>query len=170
MADTFFIADTHFYHDKVILYEKRPFRNVEEMNRTLIENWNRMVKRLDKVYVLGDFCFHPKQYVKELCDALNGYKILVMGNHDTVSHRFYLESGFEEVSKYPIILENRLLLSHYPMETNDAVPYVNLFGHIHGNPSHKDDAKRGLCVCVERPHMAYRPISLERVKMLMGLE
>ena len=36
----FLIADTHFGHDKIIQYEKRPLSSVEQMNRTIITNWN----------------------------------------------------------------------------------------------------------------------------------
>ena len=121
-----------FFHELVITYENRPFATAEEMNQHMIQNWNRVVKRLDKVYVLGDFSFHPKEHIKALCEALNGYKILIMGNHDTVSHRFYLENGFNEVSKYPVLLDNTFLLSHRPIPMTEDSPFVNVFGHVHG--------------------------------------
>lgn len=34
----FFTSDTHFYHANIIRFCERPFRNVEEMNETLIAN------------------------------------------------------------------------------------------------------------------------------------
>ena len=79
MIKIFFIADTHFNHNKIIEYENRPFKNVEEMNEKLIENWNSVVGRIDKVFVLGDFGFYNS---KEILDRLKGFKILIMGNHD----------------------------------------------------------------------------------------
>ena len=37
----FYIADMHLGHENVIPYDNRPFRSVNEMNRALIDNWNR---------------------------------------------------------------------------------------------------------------------------------
>jgi calcineurin-like phosphoesterase family protein len=39
----FFTADTHFGYANVIRYDKRPFRDVTEMDEALIKNWNRAV-------------------------------------------------------------------------------------------------------------------------------
>lgn len=57
MTNTWFIGDTHFYHKNIIDYENRPFKSVEDMNKGLIDTWNSRVKKLDRVFVLGDFCF-----------------------------------------------------------------------------------------------------------------
>jgi calcineurin-like phosphoesterase family protein len=46
----FFTADTHFNHDNIIEYCNRPFKNAEEMNDTLIINWNSVVGEHDTVY------------------------------------------------------------------------------------------------------------------------
>ena len=51
-----YIADTHFGHCNVIRFDGRPFGDVEEMDRVLMENWNARVGDGDDVYVLGDFC------------------------------------------------------------------------------------------------------------------
>lgn len=50
--------------------QRRPFATVEEMDRTLIENWNARVTDDDQVYILGDFCYRAKEkpswYLKQL--------------------------------------------------------------------------------------------------------
>lgn len=51
----FVIADLHFNDQNIIRYTNRPFKSVEEMNKTLVENWNSTVKSMDDiVFVLGD--------------------------------------------------------------------------------------------------------------------
>ena len=35
-----FIADTHFFHARVIQYSKRPWETSEDMTEGLIRNWN----------------------------------------------------------------------------------------------------------------------------------
>ena len=52
-----FTSDTHFFHNNIIDYCKRPFVNAEEMNEYIIKQWNSVVKPQDEVYHLGDFAF-----------------------------------------------------------------------------------------------------------------
>ena len=49
----YFTSDLHFYHENVIKHANRPFSNVEEMNQTLINNWNKKVGISDEIYILG---------------------------------------------------------------------------------------------------------------------
>ena len=63
MSKTFFIADTHFNHERIIPICKRPFSDVEEMNKKLIENWNSVVSDDDIVWVLGDYFYFPNPII-----------------------------------------------------------------------------------------------------------
>ncbi|MEY2701981.1 MAG: phage Bobb, partial [Bacteroidota bacterium] len=64
----FFTSDTHFFHEKMIDYEKtsRSFSSVEEMDEILISNWNSKITDNDIVYHLGDFSFGNE---KETCSV-----------------------------------------------------------------------------------------------------
>ena len=58
-----FIADPHFDHKNIIKYCERPFNTVEEMNQTLIERWNSVVKKDDKVFCIGGFFLFVKKKI-----------------------------------------------------------------------------------------------------------
>ena len=54
----YFTSDLHLGHHGIITMRNRPFANVEEMNRTLITNFNAIVNKNDTVYILGDLAHH----------------------------------------------------------------------------------------------------------------
>lgn len=167
MAKDFFIADTHFGGENIRRYENRPFETATEMDEKMIENWNRIVTPEDTVYVLGDFSdYNDAKKEAEILQRLNGYKILVMGNHD--SHRTaqeWREIGFAECYSLPVLYEGFFLLSHEPLYINANMPYANFYGHVHANPSYKDACKQSVCVSVER--IAYAPMEFETLRSRM---
>ena len=65
----FYIADTHFGHENSIRFCNRPFADVNEMNLTLIKNWNAKVTPDDDVYVLGDFAYRCATSVRNIAHA-----------------------------------------------------------------------------------------------------
>lgn len=161
--NTFIIADTHFNHKNIIDYCNRPFTNVDDMNTILIRNWNSVVKNNDIVYHLGDFALGTLDVVKHFRDKLNGKIYLVKGNHDGYNIKRYYEAGFDKVYDKPILLENQYILSHEPMfTTNDMIPYVNIYGHVHNNSEYEDFTNNTYCVSCERTD--YKPISFKTIK------
>ncbi len=153
------IADSHFFHKNIIKYCNRPFCSTLEMNEVLIKNWNSVVKNSDRVFMLGDFCLAGKDQIIEVGRQLNGRKTLILGNHDHASLKTYYEAGFEMVSKYPILIEDKFLLSHHPRQVG-ADLYL-IYGHIHDNPL-EQKIDNSFCVSVER--INYTPISLDEIK------
>lgn len=134
----FYISDLHLGHDNIIRMCHRPFANSEEMDKTLIANWNSVVTDKDEVYILGDFAYRfeqgkLQQYLKEL----KGKKYMILGNHDKDIRRNAQKDAFEWVRDYAEINDNgtRVILSHYPMvEWNGYFRgSVHLYGHIHNN-------------------------------------
>lgn len=165
MAKIYLISDTHWDDfGEIIRYEGRPFKDGEEMNITLIENWNQVVEPDDIIYHLGDFSSNCDViHNRAILDKLNGHKRLIMGNHDRhLSVKEWIEAGFEEAYPLPVILNDFFILSHEPCYVSVSSPYANIFGHVHGNPAYKDYSSRSYCVCVER--IGYAPILLDNVK------
>lgn len=169
MKNTFVIADMHFGHKQIIEYENRPFASVEDMNQTIITNWNNVVSTQDKVFVLGDVSFLKKEETKSIIEKLNGYKILVMGSHDKGQNcQWWLDVGFQEASEYPILVNEFIVMSHEPPSYyNSATPYFYLYGHVHSSEMYKTVTKKTACVSVER--WDYTPVTIDRIKELSKL-
>lgn len=160
---TFVIADPHFGHKNIIQYCNRPFESTSEMDKALIDNWNKTVSNDDIIWVLGDFALASRDYTKSIIKSLRGRKRLILGNHDRYSQEWYREAGFEFVSPYPILIENFIILSHAPLEfLNENCPFFNIYGHVHNDPRYLDLTKNGACVSIERTE--YKPIELEELK------
>lgn len=152
-------SDPHFYHKNIIDYCNRPFDSVKEMNRELIKKWNNTVSKNDKVFVLGDFAFANKRQVKDLVSRLNGYVVLIMGNHDR--HRtasWWMDCGFFQVYEHPIIYKDFYILSHEPVFVNDSMPYINIHGHKHNINLDKD-----YYINVSVEQINYQPILLSKL-------
>ena len=112
----YFIADPHFQHKNIIKYCDRPFENINQMDQTLINNWNKTVKNDDEVYILGDLSNENVVIynLKNIVEQLNGKKYLVKGNHDVLSDECYKYIGIEKIYDKSIILNDFIILKHYP--------------------------------------------------------
>lgn len=163
MSRTWMIADQHFEHTNIIKYTNRPFDNVKQMNEVLVNNWNKKVRQEDVVYVLGDFALSDKEGISQIGRQLNGKKTLIMGNHDRKNPQVYYDAGFRFVSKYPVLLEEKFLLSHHPMfEVIKGSELINIYGHVHNNEDYEDYTENTFCVSVER--IDYTPIRFNEIK------
>ena len=136
-----FVADYHFGDEWVSRYENRiidPYDSAE-----FIKRFNNIVKSNDITYFAGDIA--TKEFIESgtlsvILSAMNGYKILILGNHDreiSIDPKFWMEQGFDEVSTNPIVVEDFFIVSHEPMYMSNNMPYVNIFGHVHANDIYK---------------------------------
>ena len=128
----YIISDTHFNHKNIIDYCNRPFNDIE-MNNTIIDNWNKTVKKDDVVYHLGDFFLGSKFDLKDIVDKLNGTIYLIRGNHDRLTVKSYEDCGIKVLKNAPIIIDQyKIMLSHRPLPDNMIKNgYINIHGHIH---------------------------------------
>ena len=118
-----FISDTHFGHRSLLKTERSEFNNTEEHDDYIVETINKYVKPTDRLYILGDVGNF------ETLKRLNGYKILIQGNHDNVTNK-YAKQYVDEYYKNPIYYNRKVMLSHYP---HPVPPHIlNVHGHLHG--------------------------------------
>ena len=140
----YYIADTHFGHDNIRRLSNRPFSTVEEMDKTIIDNWNSVVTDEDDVYILGDFTFkgeNPESYLVKL----KGRKHLIIGNHDNVILRNRnCRNYFVEIVDMKMIYDGKtqICLCHYPLvEWNGYYRNVlHFYGHVH-NTYHNETTR-----------------------------
>lgn len=139
----FTTSDLHFYHKNVIRYSNRPFDDVDEMNDTLILNWNSVVGPNDIVFNLGDFAFASENKTVDLFYQLNGKQYFIFGNHDNQIRKCKRQKkliddgkvlGFYDYLEFKYD-EHLICMSHYSMRTwnQQHRGALMLYGHSHGS-------------------------------------
>lgn len=94
----YFTSDTHFGSERALKLSKRPFSSVEEMDETMIKNWNSKITNEDEVFHLGDFGNF------EVLDKLNGKSInLILGNYEEDEMGYGIFVGRKLMVAYPRI-------------------------------------------------------------------
>ncbi len=129
----YFTGDTHFYHRNIIMHCNRPFTNTHEMNRFMIDEWNKTVGDKDIIYHLGDFGCTGVRLMEEILKQLKGRKFLCIGSHD--KKMLKLAGYFEEIRESFLININGqyIFLSHYLHKIWPKSHYGSwhLFAHSH---------------------------------------
>lgn len=172
------IADTHFGHENVIRYDRRPFGSIDDMNREIVKRWNDTVSSEDNVYVLGDFALKNSVGL-DIISNLKGRKFLVEGNHDRLSDE--LKMKFDWVRDIAVVNDNgvKVVLCHYPMAhwIHQYRGAVHLYGHVHVTKDYDVFKRYGeMCHNMEIPfecynvgcmmeYMDYTPRTLEHIRL-----
>ena len=108
-------SDIHLDHTNCINFSNRPFKNIQEMEKTIVDNINKVVKLNDVLILVGDTCLGKKESWVRFLDALNTKNIIViMGNHDKWANipkdRVILVADSIRLKA----LNKNFLVSHYP--------------------------------------------------------
>jgi len=167
-----FVSDYHLGHKNIIRYCNRPFSSVEEMDATIINNHNALVKPDDEVFFLGDFALTGNLGARKVLDYLdmfNGKFNFIAGNHDkyyqkeirsspkVISYKSYFEWSTKYVRDK---IGTSIVMSHYPIEdwAGKYHGFIHLHGHCHGL---KNLIQGRLEVSVECT--GYKPVPLEEL-------
>lgn len=133
-SKTYFSSDWHLEHKNIIKYNNRPFRSLEEMNNTIIQNYNNLVLDNDDFYFLGDFCFNDKR-TEEFISQLRGNLFFIRGNHDNLKTISLYEKYGVYLGEQAKIIVNKqdIILNHYAMKIWNKSHYgaYCLYGHSH---------------------------------------
>jgi calcineurin-like phosphoesterase family protein len=140
----FFTADLHIGHENSIKLDKRPFKNLEDMHRGIISNFNKQVPADGVTYFLGDVFTHGSEITKAVITQLNGIKILIRGNHDKGIDACY-NIGFDAVlhSGSIWIQGETVTMTHCPLRGLFREDTTGMHGSVlgelwHGETRHKD--------------------------------
>lgn len=139
MPSTYFTADTHTGHGRIIDYCNRPFKSVEEMDETIIQRFNELLRPGDTLYHLGDVCW-SKYNLDRFFGRLPGVQVhLIYGNHDKWLrkpkpqdiHRTICSA--KDLDSYGTG-QAHALLCHYPLRSwpGRGKGSYSLYGHCHG--------------------------------------
>lgn len=148
-------SDTHFGHINIcgpdgFVEGRNHFLSVEDMNQTIISNWNNKIESNDIVIHAGDLAVNMKPAeIFEVLKQLNGNIIIIPGNHDSMSKTIkYIRAhnyDYNSIPKFSIVevgmrirYEKKIYnITHYPLGLGDQRPNIrNFCGHIHENPAY----------------------------------
>jgi calcineurin-like phosphoesterase family protein len=183
---TWFTADLHLGHARIIELCNRPFFSVDQMNEAIINNWNTVVEDGDEVWVLGDVALGAIAETLPLVSRLKGNKMLVPGNHDRcwtgnervrpVDIERYLDAGFLSIVPGPVLHSEGWLMSHFPY-TGDSQGLDRHAAHrpedrgnwlLHGHV-HNEWLVNGRQINVGVDMWNYHPASRAQIRSLMTL-
>lgn len=165
MTNTWFISDPHFGHKNILKFEEnfRPYRDTNEMDEAIINNYNKTVNEGDLVFWLGDMFFCNSTRTDYIVSRLKPTRnILIRGNHDKgISDTKFRRLGFDPYKMYEY---GEFILTHQPISKENMTTlrsYDKTIKNVHGH-THSDntglDEKYWQCVSLELTNM--KPISL----------
>ena len=139
----YYIGDMHLGHKNVIKYDDRPFDSIEEMDETLIKNWNSVVTDEDDVYIIGDFIYRSSYAATYYLKQLKGRKHLIIGNHDlkTLEDEKVCEY-FESIERLGYVKDGDkdVVMCHYPIaEWNGKRRKKNKSYHVYSHIHNRKD-------------------------------
>lgn len=149
----FVISDLHLNHSKILRHCHRPYRTLRQMNSDLVRRWNSVVGEHDTVYHLGDFSIRggPGRWIRQL----NGRKIFIRGNHDSVFLRTKQHSSLEYKGY-------RFYLVHDPRDAPLSWVGWIIHGHTHNKiPRYPFINGEARTINVSCECTGYAPVSLD---------
>lgn len=165
------VSDTHFGHR--LMASIRPWPTIEEHDDEIVRRWNDAVGKHDTVWHLGDLVFNRRNL--SILSRLKGRIRLVLGNHDLLRPREYLDAGIVTLHG-AAVARGDVILTHVPVHPCQVGLGRRFRGNVHGHmhdhrvkverrhpfsgfPGLTSEDTRYRCVSLEQTD--YRPILLD---------
>jgi calcineurin-like phosphoesterase family protein len=179
-------SDTHYHHKNICrgvtnwrtqegdipVSSTRDFKDLDEMNSTIVNNINSKVGPNDTLIHLGDVAFGGYERIGQFLDRLVCKDIhLVLGNHDQniIKNKEDIQSRFLSIQNY---LEANIcgvdfVLFHYPLQSwnNLNKGVIHLHGHSHLSAQNKWGNGKRLDVGMDGNNM--HPYKLSEIVHMM---
>jgi calcineurin-like phosphoesterase family protein len=136
--DFYITSDTWFGRPQILQIANRAFNDIEEMNSTLIKNWNKKVKNTDLVFHLGNFAWDPVT-ARKVLKKLNGRIYFLRGSQDAALAEVIEEFPDVEFMDQSIVelVDFDAILCHYPLAVWNGKDSGTIHMHGHTVFSHK---------------------------------
>lgn len=163
--DFYITSDTWFGRPQILQIANRQFNNIEEMNSTLIKNWNNKVKKNDVVFHLGNFAWDPVT-ARKVLKKLNGKIYFLKGSHDGALLEVIDDFPNAQLLKNSImeLKDFDTIICHYPLSVWNGKGSGTI--HIHGHTvfDHKTDltVENRFNICTD--FWGYSPINYLTLK------
>ncbi len=151
MTPIYFTADWHLFHDNILKFCHRPFKDITEMTEKLIKNYNSTVPENGFCYFMGDMGKGPFDEFRKIISSLNGTKFFIMGNHDKKSYGFFYKAGFSAVMHSAVIYigQSRVSLSHCPLIGRYRENTGNMAGAVYGDNWYGESREKNFQYTIE---------------------
>lgn len=186
----FFTSDIHYNHKNICrgvsnwpnADKTRDFRTLDDMNNTIVNNINDVVKQNDYLVINGDVAFGGFDSISIFLDRIICKNvILIFGNHDehiianraNIQDKFlycghYLELTIEE----PAVPNNKKIsytfnMMHYPIVSWNKIGHgrMHLFGHVHFPEDQKIQTGRSMDIGLDGNNM--KPYEMSEIVSLL---
>ena len=188
-----FMSDPHYGQKNIVKgvtdwsssRKVRDFDTIEEMNKTIVNNINSLVRADDILICLGDWSFGGFENIPKFRNELLCKNIyLILGNHDDHidNNKNGYRSLFVDVAHYKILkvktyvpheilkanqITQMFVLQHYPIaswrDMKDG--FIHLFGHLHCQPDRKIMKGKSMDVGMDGNNL--KPYSFEEIMHIM---
>jgi len=172
LKNAYFTSDLHLFHENIMKYCNRPWKDVSQMNKGLLSLWNKTVPKDADVFILGDLSLlgnDKKDKLGIIVSKLNGHLHLILGNHDRLTANNYTDIGIHSIH-YPYLqLSNGWICCHDPsLATACPENSIILSGHVHGlyGPLIKTKQNKTI-IDVGVDTWNYKPISFSQIELLI---
>ena len=136
--EIWFCSDLHLGHSNMYKFTNydgtkcRPWDNYEEAEEYMLQEFNRVLKPQDTLYVLGDVASKTDRASYFFNALVPCRRILLMGNHDNKIGFKFLSKYFNEI-RGAYNLEN-YIMTHIPVSSGSKGRFkTNIHGHTHSN-------------------------------------